>query len=255
MARHYYGIIRSPEYLAHYGILGMRWGHRKEPGSSGKRIFVSGSSKTQDKNSPYFRRRLPKSVRKAIKEAMRNGDSFIVGDAPGIDRQTQDYLRKKKYPAVDVYGPGKNVRYAADPKWKTHPIDSKYPVGSEKWLAVKDRAMGKDSTEGIAVILNKGSSATKNNILRMHKSGKPMKIWELTEGTGLIKGFEHPGDKSVSMYYKHNAKRNAYEPIYIGISKHTGTSKTSMQDYVKEHPYVMVYDNKNKKFIRKNRRI
>ena len=27
----YYGVQRSEEYLAHYGILGMHWGHRKVP--------------------------------------------------------------------------------------------------------------------------------------------------------------------------------------------------------------------------------
>lgn len=240
----YYGIQRSSEYLKHYGILGMKWGVRKEPGSSGQRVFISGSSKTQSRDSPYFRRRLSKYVRNTIKRSIKNGDTFIVGDAPGIDRQVQDYLKKKRYSAVDIYGPGKKVRYSADPNWKTHPIDSKYPEGSEKWLAVKDRAMTKDSTNGLAVILDEGSSATKNNIIRMQKSGKPMKIYELRKNTGLIKGFEHPGDQEVIYsYYSDTKARKGYRPIYQGMK-----DKTSMVKYEEQHPFVMRYNEKRKKW-------
>ena len=194
----YYGIVRSNAYLSHYGILGMHWGVRKNPGSSGKRLFISGSSKTQDRKSPYFRRRLPKDLRKYINKGIANGDSFIVGDAPGIDRQVQNYLKKKRYSAVDVYGPGKKVRYSADPKWKTHPIDSKYPEGSKGWFAKKDRAMTRDSTSGYAVILDHGGAgATRKNISRMHNSGKRVRVHELNPNTGFIKGFPNNKDRNV----------------------------------------------------------
>ena len=197
MAR-YYGVTRSSEYLAHYGIQGMRWGHRKTPGSSGHRSFISGSSKTQDKSSPYYRRRLPKDLRRYIDKGIQNGDSFIVGDAPGIDRQVQDYLNRKQYSAVDVYGPGKKVRYSANPKWKTHPIDSKYPEGSKQWLAKKDRAMMRDSTQGYAVVLDHGgASATRKNIQRMQAKRKRMRIHELNPNTGLIRGFANSKDRNI----------------------------------------------------------
>ena len=29
MKKHYYGVTRSDEYLAHYGIKGMKWGDQK----------------------------------------------------------------------------------------------------------------------------------------------------------------------------------------------------------------------------------
>lgn len=98
-------------YLAHYGIKDMKWGFRRfqnpdgsltpegrarylgEPVSQkNKTVFVSGSSKTQDKSSGYYLKKLPYSVRYELKEHMKRGDKIIVGDAPGIDRQTQDYL-------------------------------------------------------------------------------------------------------------------------------------------------------------------
>lgn len=244
----YYGVQRTGAYLQHYGVKGMRWGVRKAPGSSGKRTFVSGSSKTQDKASPYYRRKLPKYVRQQLKAGMRNGDSFIVGDAPGIDRQVQDYLKKKHYPAVDVYGPGKKVRYSADQNWKTHPIDSKYPEGSEQWLAKKDRVMTKDATDGLAVILNKGSSATKNNITRMQKSRKPMKIYELHEGEGLIKGLQHPNDQEVITWFEPSKKNNGrFQPGYRGVNRYYGGSNTSMTDWANDHHFDLDFRSPSQK--------
>lgn len=170
---------QSQDYLLHYGIPGMKWGiRRKNP--SGQTLFISGSSKTQDKTSPYYQRKLPKFVRKQIKEAMRSNDTIIVGDAPGIDRQAQDYLNKKRYSNVEVYGPGHRVRYSANAKWKTHPInDPDHEPMSPEWLAKKDRAMTDRATRGLAVILNEGSKATRNNIQRMKEQGKSSVVYEL----------------------------------------------------------------------------
>ena len=108
----YYGSnLASSDFFVHYGVKGMKWGVRKKRPVSKEVLFVSGSSKTQDKKSPYYRRKLPKLVKQQLKNSMRNNDTIIVGDAPGIDRQTQDYLKKKRYKNVEVYGPGTKVRY------------------------------------------------------------------------------------------------------------------------------------------------
>ena len=199
------------DFLMHYGIKGMKWGVRKKVPSSGQVLFVSGSSKTQDKTSPYYRRKLPKYVKKNLKRSMKNGDKIIVGDAPGIDRQTQDYLKKKRYKDVEVYGPGTKVRYAANPKWKTRPInDPDHEVGSKEWLAKKDKAMADASTKGLAVILDEGSKATRNNIKRMLAQKKRMQIYELS-GKGpksLIKGFNPGGDQEVIYWGVRDSKKN-----------------------------------------------
>ena len=174
----YYGVQRSKEYLAHYGVLGMKWGVHKSP--SGHTLFVSGSSKTQDKSSPYYQRKLPKFVRKQLKNSMRQRDTIIVGDAPGIDRQVQDYLNKKHYRDVEIYGPGTKVRYNANSKWKTNPINApEYPEGSSEWLAKKDKAMTDRATKGLAVILDEGSKATRNNIQRLKDQSKPSEVYTL----------------------------------------------------------------------------
>lgn len=172
--------------LEHHGIKGQKWGVRRFQNydgtriQSGNTIFVSGSSKTQNKESGYFRKKLDKPIRKELKSYMRNNDKIIVGDAPGIDRQVQDFLNKHRYQNVEVYGPGKQVRYSANKNWKTNPIDSKYPEGSSEWLAEKDRAMTWAATHGLAIVLeNGGAAATRKNVQRLIDQHKDVKVFEL----------------------------------------------------------------------------
>ena len=165
--------------LKHHGVLGMKWGVRKNPT---KTVFVSGSSKTQFKDSGYYRRKLPKVIRKELKSHMKNGNKIVVGDAPGIDRQVQNYMNKKRYKNVEIYGPGKSVRYSANKKWKTNPIDApEYEIGSKEWLAKKDIAMTKVSDIGLVVVLDEGSKATRKNVERFIEQNKYVKVYELSK--------------------------------------------------------------------------
>lgn len=143
-------------------------------------LSISGSSKTQFKDSGYYRRKLPRQIRKELKSSMRNKDKIIVGDAPGIDRQVQDYLKKKHYDNVEIYGPGKQVRYTANEKWKTNPIDApEFEEGSKEWLAKKDVAMTNAATKGLAIVLDEGSKATRKNVERLIQQNKDVKIYQL----------------------------------------------------------------------------
>lgn len=229
----YYGVSPHSDFFMHYGIKGMKWGVRKQRPKSNNVVFISGSSKTQDKTSPYYRRKLPKDVRRDIKIGMKQGDLFIVGDAPGVDRQAQDYLKRKRYDRVEVYGPGTKVRYSANSKWKTHPInDPDHEPMSPEWLAKKDIAMSDRATRGIAVILDKGSHATRNNVDRMIKNHKRMRIFELEDANkrfpkSLIKGFNPGGDQEIiywgksDPHYKYgkgvNYNGHNYATIYRGL--------------------------------------
>lgn len=179
--------------LKHYGVKGMHWGVRryhnpdgtltpegKKHRKSTDTVFISGSSKTEDKNSEYYRKQLPKEVKKKINEYMINGDKIVVGDAPGIDRQVQRYLKKAGYENVEIYGPGKQVRYTANKKWKTNPIDApEFEPMSPEWLRKKDIAMTNASTKGLAIILDEGAKATRNNVKRMLEQNKQMSVFEL----------------------------------------------------------------------------
>jgi hypothetical protein len=194
-------------YLAHYGIKDMKWGVRRfqnpdgsltpegrarylgEPVSQkNKTVFVSGSSKTQDKSSGYYLNKLPYSVRYELKEHMKRGDKIIVGDAPGIDRQTQDYLAKKKYTNVEVFSPGKEgARYLANPGWKQTNVDKPgAEIGSKEWLAAKDFVMSNLADKGIAVTIDEGAKATRKNVDRLVEANKEVMVYEIGRDKGFL---------------------------------------------------------------------
>lgn len=176
--------------LLHHGIKGMKWGVWNEETSarySGKKVFVSGSSKTQSKRTetgeknPFYRRKLPKEIRKELDRHIDSGDKILVGDAPGIDRQVQDYLNKKNYGGVEVFSPGES-RYLANKNWKNTKV--KVPgaePGSKEWLAGKDKKMTNLADEGLAVTITDGASATRRNIDRLASQGKNTSHYEISK--------------------------------------------------------------------------
>lgn len=181
-------------FLMHHGVQGQKWGVRRYQNKDGtrtpegkrhrrgeKNVFISGSVKTTDSTSPYYRKKLPSEVRKAIDGYMSKGNKILVGEAPGVDSQVQDYLKKHNYDKVSVYTSYDNPRYKADDKWETVNVDSKgYEAGTPEFLREKDIAMTKDADEGLSVILeNGGAGATRNNIRRLIEQNKNVSVYKL----------------------------------------------------------------------------
>lgn len=197
--------------LIHYGIPGQKWGVRRFQYENGsytpagykryrqeKTLFVSGSSKTQISDSPYYRKELPKEIREELDRSIQKKEKIVVGDAPGIDRQVQDYLNDKGYEKVEVFGPGKEVRYSANSNWKTNAIDDPdHEPYSKEWLAKKDEFMTAVADKGIAVVLDEGAAATRRNIQRLVDQNKNVQVYTLSKDGN--DGWETPSKISVKM--------------------------------------------------------
>lgn len=184
---------------------------------------------------------MPKEITKFLKTTIKNGDLVLVGDAPGIDRQVQDFLNKRKYDKVEIYGPGKEVRYYANPNWKTNPIDApEYEPGSKEWLAKKDIAMTNRANKGYAVTITNGASATRKNVNRLLEQGKDVSVYELN-------GISKRKDRYVNPYkheYDHlsNLTNELYDKRYWG-KKLTDKETKTLEDGLKRLEFLdKLYD-------------
>ena len=186
-------IMRDDELL-HYNVKGTNWyvhkygnweRHAKyangqpNPDTRIKRnVFISGTSKLKLEGSEFYRKSLPREVRKKVDEYIRNKDHIIIGDAPGIDTEVQRYLAKKKYKDVTVYTIGKHPRaYFDEDKslgWTVKKVKS--ATGDQ---ADKDKAMSDDADIGFAVTIEDGAKATRNNVKRMEDDGKNVEVFSL----------------------------------------------------------------------------
>lgn len=177
--------------LYHYGIKGQKWGIRRyqnEDGSLteegrrryGNSVFISGTVKTMP-GGEYERADLPKFVQDKLNSYISSGRKILVGDAPGIDTQVQDFLASRGYKNVEVFTGDYSVRQNSGKNlgWKVNKIESE---GTEKERrAKKDEAMSFVASEGLAVVISNGSTATRNNIARLEGLGKDVAVYELED--------------------------------------------------------------------------
>lgn len=222
--------------LLHYGRKGMKWGVRNGPPyplhpeqlspaekKARRSVFISGSSKTQDWESDYWLPVLPDAIRNKIDGYVKDKAKIIVGDAPGIDRQVQDYLNDIGYKDVEIYGPGKQVRYTANDKWKTNPIDApEFEEMSPEWLRKKDIAMTNEATEGLAIVLDEGAKATRNNVERLREQGKAVDVYVLSK-LGLPGWETEPGSYMSSGMKYHDERARVNEETQDIINDITKT--------------------------------
>ncbi len=189
----YYRFVMKEDSLSHHGVDGQKWGIRNgppyplsrlhKPYSRKDSVFISGTSKMDTPEEKYYRKDLPKDVKIELNNMMKAGSKILVGDCFGADDMVQLYLAGNRYRNVEIYVTGKEVRHNRDTGnlgWKVHHIDgSQYEKGSTEWHAVKDIAMNKAATRGLAIILDNGAKATRKNIDRFINNDKPCYIYTL----------------------------------------------------------------------------
>lgn len=166
-------------YILHYGVGHLHGGHSgRYPWGSGKKVFVSGGSKTE---------KIPRKAKKDIKQNVKAGNRILIGDAPGIDTAVQNYI--KKYNNVSVYTIFDEPRYLANKNWevkKIKPKNTEVEGGYNKGNVDKDIAMTNDSDSGIAIPIKGQSQATRNNIQRLIDQNKNVKTYEIDSGFRVI---------------------------------------------------------------------
>ena len=180
---------KVPNWLMHHGVEGQKWGVRHGPpypiGSSTRKVFISGTSKLKNKDSFAYRKNLPKEISKKVDQYIKENAHILIGDAPGIDTEVQKYLAKKGHKNVTVYTIEKEPRFMASKNlgWGIKRIEapSKQTVtdGYNPAQVLKDKAMSKDAHVGLAITIQDGASATRNNIKRMRQTGKIVDEFQL----------------------------------------------------------------------------
>lgn len=83
MKQHYYGVTRSPEYLAHYGIKGMKWGVRKAVDNIQRQMMYQ----TAKHKLNQLKQQIPVDAKTAARskeyEKVRDKVDYLVNDKTG----------------------------------------------------------------------------------------------------------------------------------------------------------------------------
>lgn len=135
-----------------------------------KKLFISGSRKIS---------RLNEEIRDFLTKVMEEGTHVLVGDASGVDRAVQKYLKENKYDNVTIYFSGANARNKlAD--WSERPVKTSARKNSYEYYTAKDKEMAMECDMGLA-IWDGNSRGTLENIFNVLKNNKEVIVYFLPE--------------------------------------------------------------------------
>ena len=148
------------------------------------KIFISGSLTLN---------MLPPEVKESIKKAIKKNYKILIGDAKGIDKTVQNYLKVLGYKNVVIYYIGDSPRNISDTDWKSvrvpienNPLFIKNNRYTREAQMVKDKAMSDNADTGLVVWKDSSinrfgkisvSKGTLNNIYRLLTSNKLVGIY------------------------------------------------------------------------------
>ena len=129
------------------------------------KIFIAGARKIDF---------LSGEVLKNLKKIMENNDKIFVGDADGVDKTIQTFLKSKSYNNVIVYSM-ENVRNNIG-NWENIKIFTTLKKNTREYFTEKDKKMAEIADEGF-MIWNKESKGTLNNIINLLLMNKKVQLY------------------------------------------------------------------------------
>ncbi len=122
---------------------------------------------------------IPEPVISILQDHMLAGDTFFVGDAPGMDTTFQQFMLRNKYENVEVFSSAGYVRNNVG-KWQEHQIETTLKSKSNALHAFKDREMCKLANLGI-MIWDQESAGTLSNAIDLLEQEKTCLIYNAVD--------------------------------------------------------------------------
>ena len=130
------------------------------------KIFISGSISID---------KLDSVIISEIERIILNNYTVLIGDANGVDLEVQKFLSKSNYENVIIYYTGNRCRNNIA-SWPEICVENTDNLVGREMYSLKDAKMAEDADLGL-IIWDGESIGTKNNILRMNKLNKKIKVY------------------------------------------------------------------------------
>ena len=135
------------------------------------KVFIGGSRRIL---------RLDEQVTRRIDRIVEKRLPVLVGDANGIDKAVQEYLRGKGYGLVEVFCSGESCRNNVG-GWPVRAVPVSGKPRGFAFYATKDRAMAEEAAFGL-MVWDSESVGTLMNVLRLVRRHKKVVVYVHPEG-------------------------------------------------------------------------
>lgn len=129
------------------------------------KIFIAGAREIDS---------LSGEVLKELRKIIENNDKVFIGDAKGVDKTVQTFLKNKGYENVIIYSM-EAVRNNVG-NWENVKISTTLKKKNREYFTEKDKKMAELADEGF-MIWNKKSKGTLNNIINLLVMNKKVHLY------------------------------------------------------------------------------
>lgn len=129
------------------------------------KIFIAGAREIDS---------LSGEVLKELRKIIENNDRVFIGDAKGVDKTVQTFLKNKGYENVIIYSM-ETIRNNVG-NWENVKISTTLKKKTREYFTEKDKKMAELADEGF-MIWNKKSKGTLNNIINLLVMNKKVHLY------------------------------------------------------------------------------